>query len=213
MPTCGRGGCTGRPAAWLPGWFTAWLNTAGLLAWAAGWRGRTQPRRTASSAAGRCGRRRARRQGCLAVFLAERRLLGQETAAMVIPDSAAPRIRAQHCRAKIGGTTEPFHVSGQRSAVMVAATSGLYGVAVHGAAQAFARVREIDAVKNISLKKTDSVRFKISFEKRLKLKKITKQDLNTAILDVYTYIFNISHSTKRIMPLILQLMFSLIIFL
>ena len=49
----------------------------------------------------------------------------------------------------------------QRSAVMVAATSGLYGVAVHGAAQAFARVREIDAVKNISLKKTDSVRFKI----------------------------------------------------
>ena len=38
-PTCGRGGCTGRPVAWLPGWrgsLTAWPNAAGLLAWA-GW--------------------------------------------------------------------------------------------------------------------------------------------------------------------------------
>ena len=91
--------------------------------------------------------------------------------------------------------------------------SALCRVTMHSAAQAFGRARATGAAKSVSLKKTDSVRFKISFEKRLKLKKITKQALNTAILDVYTYIFNISHSTKRIMPLILQLMFSLIIFL
>ena len=35
-------------------------------------------------------------------------------AAWVIPPSVAPWIRARHCRAKIGGTAEPFHVSGQR---------------------------------------------------------------------------------------------------
>ena len=77
------------------------------------WHGRTRPRRTASLAAGRRGRRRAQRH-CLAVFLAERRLLGQEAAAVFIPGSAAPQIRARHCRAKIGGAAEPCHVSGQR---------------------------------------------------------------------------------------------------
>ena len=32
----------------------------------------------------------------------------------VIPGSAAPWIWARHCRIKIGGATEPCHVSGQR---------------------------------------------------------------------------------------------------
>ena len=49
----------------------------------------------------------------------ERRLRGLAAraaglAAVVISGSAAPRIRARHCRAKIGGTIEPSHVSGQR---------------------------------------------------------------------------------------------------
>ena len=35
-------------------------------------------------------------------------------AAEVISGSVAPRIRARHCRAKIGGAAEPCHVSGQR---------------------------------------------------------------------------------------------------
>ena len=35
-------------------------------------------------------------------------------ASEVIPGSAAPWIRAWHCRAKIGGAAEPCHVSGQR---------------------------------------------------------------------------------------------------
>ena len=34
-------------------------------------------------------------------------------AAEVLPGSAAPPIRARHCRAKIGGAAEPYHVSGQ----------------------------------------------------------------------------------------------------
>jgi len=42
---------------------------------------------------------------------------------------------------------------------------------MHGAAQEFRRAREIGAAKSVSLKKTDSVRFKISFQKVLKLKK------------------------------------------
>ena len=39
---------------------------------------------------------------------------GSGTGRVVIPGSAAPRIRARHCRAKIGGAAEPCHVSGQR---------------------------------------------------------------------------------------------------
>ena len=35
-------------------------------------------------------------------------------AAEVIPGSAAPPIKARHCRAKISGAAEPCHVSGQR---------------------------------------------------------------------------------------------------
>ena len=79
----------------------------------ASWHGRTWPRRTASSAMGRRERRRVQRH-CLAAFVVEHRLLGQEAAAVVIPGSAAPRIRARHYRTKIGGATVPCHVSGQR---------------------------------------------------------------------------------------------------
>ena len=42
---------------------------------------------------------------------------------------------------------------------------------MHDAAQVFDRARVIGAAKNISLKKSDSVRFKIIFKKELKLKK------------------------------------------
>jgi len=66
----------------------------------------------------------------------------------------------------------PRHGSGrgrafprQRSAVMVAATSGLCRAAMHGAAQAFGRARAIGAAKSVSLKKIDNVRFKIILKK------------------------------------------------
>jgi len=42
---------------------------------------------------------------------------------------------------------------------------------MHDAAQAFGNARAIDAAKSVSLKKTENVRFKISFQKVLKLKK------------------------------------------
>ena len=50
---------------------------------------------------------------------------------------AAPRIRARHCRAKVSGAARP-------------ATSALCRTTMHGAAQAFDRVRAIDAVKSVS---------------------------------------------------------------
>ena len=50
-----------------------------------------------------------------------------------------------------------------RSAIPVAATSARGRTTMHGAAQAFGRTREIDAAKNVSLKKIEDVRFKISF--------------------------------------------------
>jgi len=43
---------------------------------------------------------------------------------------------------------------------------------MHGATQAFGRARTIGAAKSVSLKKTYRVRFKINFQKVLKLKKI-----------------------------------------
>ena len=43
---------------------------------------------------------------------------------------------------------------------------------MHGAAQAFGRARAIGAAKSVSFKKNDSVRFKINFEKKVKIKKI-----------------------------------------
>ena len=42
---------------------------------------------------------------------------------------------------------------------------------MHGAAQAFGHARAIGAAKSVSLKKIDRVRFKINFQKVLKLKK------------------------------------------
>ena len=59
----------------------------------------------------------------------------------------------------------------QRSVLLVAATSALCRATMHGAVQAFGRARVIGAAKSVSLKKTDSVRFKIIFKKWLKLKK------------------------------------------
>ena len=113
----GPGGAgAGQPPCVTGGGAALACGRGGLAAWlarAAGWRGLTLPQQTACMAAGRRGRRQARRH-YLTAFLMERRLLGQEAAAVVIPGSAAPRIRARHCRAKIGGAAEPCHVSGQR---------------------------------------------------------------------------------------------------
>ena len=73
---------------------------------------------------------------------------------------AAPQIRARQALPR------------QRSQLQVVATSALCRATMHGAAQAFGRARAIGAAKSVSfLKKIESVRFKISFEKVLKLKK------------------------------------------
>jgi len=60
----------------------------------------------------------------------------------------------------------------QRSAFPVVATSAPCRVTMHDAAQAFGHAMAIGAATSVSLKKTDIVRFKISFQKVLKLKKI-----------------------------------------
>ena len=75
-------------------------------------------RRPVCSAAGWRGRTRARRLGVLAALLGQQRLLGHwrtRDAVGVLFGSAAPRIRARHCRAKIGGAAEPCHVTGRDS--------------------------------------------------------------------------------------------------
>jgi len=109
-------------------------------------------RRTACLATG--GRRSDARLCCL----------GSGTSRGVIPGSTAPRIKARHCHAKIGGAAEPCHVSGQRFWSPPRQTS------------AAPRARAIGVAKSVSFKnKTESVRFKISFEKVLKLKKITQE--------------------------------------
>ena len=56
--------------------------------------------------------------------------------------------------------------------IPVVATSVSCRATMYGAAHAFGRARAIGATKNVSFKKIESVRFKISFEKVLKLKKI-----------------------------------------
>ena len=53
----------------------------------------------------------------------------------------------------------------QRSAIPVVATSALCRATMHVAAQTFGRARAIGAAKSVSLKKTDSVRFKIILKK------------------------------------------------
>jgi len=53
---------------------------------------------------------------------------------------------------------------------------------MHGAAQAFDRARVIGAAKSVVFKKTDRVIFKISFQKILKFKKITKDTFFTLCL-------------------------------
>ena len=74
------------------------------------------------------------------------------------------------------GTAAPRSVArqalpSQQSAVPVVATSDLCRATMHGAAHAFGCARAIDAAKSVSLKKTDSVRFKIILKKRVKIKK------------------------------------------
>ena len=76
------------------------------------------------------------------------------------------------------GTAAPRSVARQSPAtstiaILVAATSARCRATMHGAAQAFGRARAIGAAKSVNLKKTGNVRFKISFQKALKLKKIT----------------------------------------
>ena len=72
---------------------------------------------------------------------------GPGLAAGVLFDSTAPRIRAPHCRAKIGGTAGPassaVNDSGRRHVSLCCAT-------MHGAAQVFGRARAIDAAKSVS---------------------------------------------------------------
>ena len=65
----------------------------------------------------------------------------------------------------------------QRSAFLVAATSALCLATMHSAAQAFGRARKIDTAKSVSLKKIGDVKFKISFQKILKLKKEFKKSI------------------------------------
>ena len=69
------------------------------------------------------------------------------------PGTAAPCAVARHCHAKIGGAAGP---ATSTVAIPVVATSVSCRATMHGAAQAFGRAR---------------VRFKISFQKVLKLKK------------------------------------------
>ena len=88
---------------------------------------------------------------------------GPRLATSVLFGSAAPRIRTRHCRAKIGSVAGPA-----QSAVPVVASSDLCRATMHGAAQALNRARAIGAAKSVSFKKTDRVRFKISFQKVLK---------------------------------------------
>ena len=50
---------------------------------------------------------------------------------------------------------------------------------MHDTAQAFGRTMEVGATKSVSFeKKLNSVRFKISLQKVLKIKKITRVDLH-----------------------------------
>ena len=111
--------------------------------------------------AGRWRRRRLGGQG--------RRACGRSgSRAGYISAPAAPQIRARHCRAMVGGAAGPATSAPPRPA---RATSALCRATMHGAAQAFGRVRAIGAAKNVSFKKTDRVRFKINYQKVLKLKK------------------------------------------
>ena len=84
------------------------------------------------------------------------------------PGIAGPCVVAWHCRTKIGGVAGPAMST---VAIPVVATSASCRATMHGAAQGFDRARAIGAAKSVSLKKTDHVRFKISFQKMLKLKK------------------------------------------
>ena len=77
----------------------------------ASWHGRTRPRRTACTAAGMRGRGG---QAALLRCSGNGDCSGTRAAAEDIPGSAAPWIRARHCRAKISGAAEPCHFSGQR---------------------------------------------------------------------------------------------------
>ena len=122
------------------------------------WRRGRRPRRWAGTG-GVCSA-----EVCAALL----RLLGhgrRKAVAGVTFGSAAPWIRARHCRVKIGGAAGPAPSA-------VAATSALCRATIHGAAQTFGRARAIGAAKIVSLKKIGGGRFKISFQKVLKLKKI-----------------------------------------
>ncbi|XP_066361463.1 vegetative cell wall protein gp1-like [Miscanthus floridulus] len=102
-PACGRGGHTGRPAGWLPGWrgradATGLVARAGWLAWADvaaadGVHGGGQARAKAGEAAS------------LAALLGEQRLLGH---------AGRGGGYTWLCRAMDHGAAEPCHVSGQR---------------------------------------------------------------------------------------------------
>ena len=97
----------------------AWLARPGGRSWLAGFaglagvggrgRGRRRARRRAGAGEGGRGG-----QAALLRCSENGDCSSTRAVAEVIPDSAAPWIRARHCRAKIGGAAEPCHVSGQR---------------------------------------------------------------------------------------------------
>ena len=89
-----------------------------------------------------------------------RRLLGHwrtRAVAGVLFGSAAPRIMAHHCRAKVDGAAGP--------APSAVSDSGHRHVSPLPRHHAW---RGTGSAKSVSLKKNDSVRFKISFKKVLK---------------------------------------------
>ena len=79
---------------------------------------------------------------------------GRAARGRYLPGTAAPPIRTRHCRAKIGGTSDPA-----TSAAMArgSATSSSRYATMHGAAQAFHRAMVIGVAKNVSFGRKKTV--------------------------------------------------------
>ena len=141
----GNGGPGGGRAAGVRG-AAAWCGRAG-------WRGRTQPRQTA----GRRGRRRARRPGCLAALLGNAGRGGGYTRLCHATDQGAALPRQDRWRGRA--------LPRQRSALLVTAMSAPCRAAMHDATQTFGRARTIGAAKSVSLKKTTVLDLKLVSKK------------------------------------------------
>ena len=100
------------------------------------------------------------------------------------------------CRATDQGAALPRHGSGHSTAAPRCRAT------MHGAAQVFGRARAIGVAKSVSFKKPKSVRFKISFEKVLKLKKNPRRQVAGAyqvdvLFLVCNKIFHLKKSRSR----------------